>query len=96
VQALADALGLPRRPLRGPGGHTLGLGCNVPLDALAEPLTLKLLSGPNQVALTATIPLVVVLTTRFQSDMRGVFELQLAGWDFFNKFNIKVSGASGA
>jgi hypothetical protein len=90
LQALADRLGLQRQPMRGGAiSSVMYQGRPTALEALTEPLTVQLLSGPGSVAMTITLPVVLVLPS-FEPDSADdlLFELQLGLFDFCDKFEV--------
>lgn len=83
LQTVVDRLGLQRRPVRGSGAVSSILYNGQPtrLEVLKEPLTVQLLAGPNNIAFQITLPAVVVVPDRSESNT-PLFELQLGLYDF--------------
>eukprot|EP00775_Hariotina_reticulata_P007336 gene7336-7548_t len=104
LQPVADRLGLQVLPLRGPGAVGMhAMGTAMPLEVLSQPLTIQLLSGPGTVAMSLTLP-VVVVTPSHAEPGKEMYELQLGLFDFcaaveFNQvplwasqFTVRASG----
>eukprot|EP00775_Hariotina_reticulata_P012151 gene12151-12289_t len=82
TRPVADRLGLERRPLRGPGITWFGVtGGAVPVEVLTAPVTLQLLSSPDNVVLSCSMGVVLVVPS-FANPGDELFEVQLGSLGF--------------